>query len=161
MSTDPDSRGGFGPYLEGVGPLYVDGTEQKSIRFGKIKDLERALELHGHHVAAFLVEPIQGEAGWAMLLFSNLTCPHSLHRIIVPPKGYLSKVHALCKKHNVLLICDEIQTVSIFLLLIMLRSLAQICTVSGFGTNWKDVGISARGCASRCHPSWEGLVWRR
>lgn len=93
MSTDPDSRGGFGPYLEGVGPLYVDGTEQKSIRFGKIKDLERALELHGHHVAAFLVEPIQGEAG-----------------IIVPPKGYLSKVHALCKKHNVLLICDEIQT---------------------------------------------------
>ncbi|KAF8228727.1 ornithine-oxo-acid aminotransferase [Tricholoma matsutake] len=93
MSTDPDSRTGFGPYLQGVGPTFVDGKETRTIRFGVIEDLERALELHGKNVAAFLVEPIQGEAG-----------------IIVPEDGYLAEVHALCKMHNVLLICDEIQT---------------------------------------------------
>ncbi|KXN92538.1 Ornithine aminotransferase car2 [Leucoagaricus sp. SymC.cos] len=93
MSTDPDSRTGFGPYLQGVGPVYEDGGVQKTIRYGVIEDLERALELYGESVAAFLVEPIQGEAG-----------------IIVPEPGYLSRVHQLCKKHNVLLICDEIQT---------------------------------------------------
>ena len=93
MSTDPDSRGGFGPYLQNVGPTFVDGSETKTIRFGVLADLQRALELYGKHVAAFLVEPIQGEAG-----------------IVVPDEGYLAKVHALCKKHNVLLICDEVQT---------------------------------------------------
>lgn len=93
MSTDPESRGGFGPYLEGVGPTYKDDDEIRVIRYGEISDLERALELHGKHVAAFLVEPIQGEAG-----------------IVVPPKGYFAKVRELCTKHNVLLICDEIQT---------------------------------------------------
>ncbi|KAI3614550.1 ornithine aminotransferase [Moniliophthora roreri] len=93
MSTDPDSRTGFGPYLQGVGPTYVDGGKLQMIRYGVLDDLERALELHGKNVAAFLVEPIQGEAG-----------------IVVPEEGYLAQVHALCKKHNVLLICDEIQT---------------------------------------------------
>ncbi|KAF8999875.1 pyridoxal phosphate-dependent transferase [Cyathus striatus] len=81
MSTDPESRGGF------------DDGETKVIRYGVIEDVERALELYGDKVAAFLVEPIQGEAG-----------------IVVPPEGYLAKVAALCKKYNVLLICDEIQT---------------------------------------------------
>ncbi|KAH0580013.1 ornithine aminotransferase [Termitomyces sp. 'cryptogamus'] len=93
MSTDPESRGGFGPYLQGVGPTFFDKGKKKTIRFGHVEDLERALELHGKNVAAFLVEPIQGEAG-----------------IVVPDEGYLTKVHALCKKHEVLLICDEIQT---------------------------------------------------
>ncbi|KLO17759.1 ornithine-oxo-acid aminotransferase [Schizopora paradoxa] len=93
MSTDPDSRRDFGPYLEGVGPTYMDNGEEKFIRYGVLSDLERALELHGENVAAFLVEPIQGEAG-----------------IVVPEDGYLAKCHELCKKHNVLLICDEIQT---------------------------------------------------
>ncbi|KIJ61194.1 hypothetical protein HYDPIDRAFT_116171 [Hydnomerulius pinastri MD-312] len=94
MSTDPESRGGFGPYLEGVGPTYKDndGTVQ-TIRFGVKSDLERALSIHGKNVAAFLVEPIQGEAG-----------------IVVPPAGYLTGVRELCNEHNVLLICDEIQT---------------------------------------------------
>jgi ornithine--oxo-acid transaminase len=66
MSTDPESRTGFGPYLEGVGPTYYDDDDGKicTIRFGEIGDLRRALELHGKHVAAFLVEPIQGEAGY-------------------------------------------------------------------------------------------------
>jgi ornithine--oxo-acid transaminase len=94
MSTDPESRNGFGPYLEGVGPTYRDGDATKTIRYGEIEDVRRALELHGKNVAAFLVEPIQGEAG-----------------IVVPPTGYLRQVRELCSQHNVLLICDEIQTV--------------------------------------------------
>ena len=63
MSTDPESRRDFGPFLEGVGPTYLDNGEIKYIRYGVIEDLERALQLHGENVAAFLVEPIQGEAG--------------------------------------------------------------------------------------------------
>ena len=63
MSTDPESRGGFGPYLEGVGPTFADNGEVKTIRYGVIEDLERAFKLHGKNTAAFLVEPIQGEAG--------------------------------------------------------------------------------------------------
>ncbi|KAF9074372.1 ornithine aminotransferase [Rhodocollybia butyracea] len=93
MSTDPESRTGFGPFLEGVGPTFVDGSEDHTVRFGVAEDIERALELHGKYIAAVLVEPIQGEAG-----------------IVVPEAGYLTRVHAACKKHNVLLICDEIQT---------------------------------------------------
>lgn len=65
MSTDPESRGGFGPYLRAVGPEYEDNGETRTIRYGEISDLERALELHGKNTAAFLVEPIQGEAGCA------------------------------------------------------------------------------------------------
>jgi hypothetical protein len=65
MSTDPESRGGFGPYLPGVGPTFVDAdSNQRMIQYGVIEDLEKALELHGKNTAAFLVEPIQGEAGY-------------------------------------------------------------------------------------------------
>ena len=71
MSTDPDSRRGFGPYLDGVGPTFRDGEEARTIRYGVIEDLRRALELYGKDVAAFLVEPIQGEAGYV----SALTLP--------------------------------------------------------------------------------------
>ena len=64
MSTDPESRRDFGPYLEGVGPTYVDEEgDTQTIRYGVLKDLENALNLYGENVAAFLVEPIQGEAG--------------------------------------------------------------------------------------------------
>ncbi|KIP03032.1 hypothetical protein PHLGIDRAFT_130394 [Phlebiopsis gigantea 11061_1 CR5-6] len=93
MSTDPESRTGFGPYLQGVGPTFDDNGSSRTIRYGEIADLERALELYGSQVAGFLIEPIQGEAG-----------------IVVPPEGYLAKVRELCTKHRVLLICDEIQT---------------------------------------------------
>jgi ornithine--oxo-acid transaminase len=96
MSTDPDARGGFGPFLEGVGPTFMDEEgDLATIRYGVLEDLERALAIHGENVAAFLVEPIQGEAG-----------------IVVPPEGYLQGVKALCERYNCLLICDEIQTVS-------------------------------------------------
>ena len=91
MSTD---RNAFGPNLAGVGPTYKDGDAIRIIRYGEIEDIRRALELHGKDVAAFLIEPIQGEAG-----------------IVIPPQGYFPQVRELCSQHNVLLICDEIETV--------------------------------------------------
>ena len=113
MSTDPDSRVGFGPYLAGVGPTFTDeDSNERLIRYGVIEDLERALEVHGRNTAAFLVEPIQGEAGYRSI--SYILIDHSFNlafRIVVPPAGYLQKVRELCTKHNVLLVCDEIQTV--------------------------------------------------
>jgi ornithine--oxo-acid transaminase len=63
------------------------------IRYNNVADVQAAFEAHGEETAAFLVEPIQGEAG-----------------IVVPDEDYLKQVRALCDKHNVLLICDEIQT---------------------------------------------------
>ena len=74
MRTDPESRGGFGPYLRAVGPEYDDNGTTKTIRYGEISDLERALELHGKNTAAFLVEPIQGEAGCARSRASRGSC---------------------------------------------------------------------------------------
>ena len=80
-STDPDCKDGFGPYLPGI----------EIIPFNDLKSLEKALD--DPNVAAFLVEPIQGEAG-----------------VMVPDDGYLKKAYELCKAKNVLLICDEVQT---------------------------------------------------
>ena len=91
LSTDPESRDNYGPYLPNVGTTCpVSG---KQIRYNHVDDIREALEKHGKETAAFLVEPIQGEAG-----------------IVVPDDSYLREVKALCSKHNVLLICDEIQT---------------------------------------------------
>ncbi|CAI8506700.1 unnamed protein product [Pichia kudriavzevii] len=92
MSTDPDARVNFGPYLKNVGPV-IPGTEDKLLRYGNIEDVELAFKNAGDKIAAILIEPIQGEAG-----------------IVVPPLDYFAKVKALCKKYNVLLIADEIQT---------------------------------------------------
>ncbi len=80
MSDEPQYRAGFGPFAPGF----------KIIEYGDIDALEAAIN---ENTAAFLVEPIQGEGG-----------------IIVPPQGYLKAAEALCRKHNVLLIADEIQT---------------------------------------------------
>jgi ornithine--oxo-acid transaminase len=91
MSTDPESRENYGPYLPGIGS--VDPATGKAIRYNNVDDLREVLERHGEKTAAFLVEPIQGEAG-----------------IVVPDESYLREVRALCDKHNVLLIVDEIQT---------------------------------------------------
>jgi len=74
-------------YKDGFGPL-TPGFD--SIAYGDAKALENAIT---NATAAFLVEPIQGEGG-----------------IIVPPEGYLREVRALCSRHNVLMICDEVQT---------------------------------------------------
>lgn len=91
LSTDPESRDNYGPYVPNIG-AYSPSTG-KAIRYNNISDLEEVLETHGKETAAFIVEPIQGEAG-----------------VVVPDEGYLASVSALCKKHQVLFICDEIQT---------------------------------------------------
>ncbi|MBI5661630.1 MAG: ornithine--oxo-acid transaminase [Ignavibacterium album] len=80
-STDPDSYEGYGPFLPGF----------IKIPFNDIPALEKALE--DPDVCAFIVEPIQGEAG-----------------VVVPDTGYLRKAQELCKAKNVLLVCDEVQT---------------------------------------------------
>lgn len=91
MSTDPESRDNYGPHLPNIGSC-CPKTKQ-SLPYNDIKALESAFSAHGDKIAAFLVEPIQGEAG-----------------IVVPDDSYLKDVRALCDKHNVLLICDEIQS---------------------------------------------------
>jgi len=81
MSTDPDARGGFGPYTPGF----------ITIPYNDLPALEKALE--DPDIAGFLVEPIQGEAG-----------------VMVPDEGYLKKAYNMCKAKNVLFIADEVQT---------------------------------------------------
>jgi len=65
MSTDPESRDQHGPYLPLVGATIP--STGKIIRYNNIEDIEEALNLHGPNVAAFIVEPIQGEAGYRQL----------------------------------------------------------------------------------------------
>jgi ornithine--oxo-acid transaminase len=80
-STDPSSTTGFGPFMPGY----------EIIPYNDLTALEKALQ--DKHVAAFMFEPIQGEAG-----------------VVVPHEGYLKGVRELCTKHNVLMIADEVQT---------------------------------------------------
>ncbi|HRK81686.1 MAG TPA: ornithine--oxo-acid transaminase [Saprospiraceae bacterium] len=80
-STDPKSTKDFGPYMPG----YV------IIPYNDLAALEEALQ--DPNVAAFMVEPIQGEAG-----------------VVVPDEGYMRKAYELCRNNNVLLIADEVQT---------------------------------------------------
>lgn len=83
MSTDPDCRREFGPFLPGI----------VQIPYNDSAALQRVLQQYGPKIAGFLVEPIQGEAG-----------------VKVPDSGYLKKCFDLCAQHNVLFIADEIQT---------------------------------------------------
>ena len=80
-SSDPSSYKNFGPFVPGF----------QQIPYNNINALAEALQ--NKNVAAFMVEPIQGEAG-----------------VIVPDEGYLKAAYDLCKEHNVLFIADEIQT---------------------------------------------------
>jgi len=80
-SNDPSSYNNFGPFVPGF----------SRIPYNDLKALEEKLQ--NPNVAAFMVEPIQGEAG-----------------VVIPSTGYLKKAAALCKKHRVLFIADEIQT---------------------------------------------------
>ena len=91
LSTDyEDSKLHFGPFV----PNVASGHSVHKIRYGHAEDFVPILESpEGKNVAAIILEPIQGEAG-----------------IVVPPADYFPKVSALCRKHNVLLIVDEIQT---------------------------------------------------
>ncbi len=80
FSTDEQCRDGFGPFTPGF----------EIVEYGNIKALEDAID---DNTVAFLVEPIQGEAG-----------------IIVPPDGYLRDVRRVCTERNILFIADEIQS---------------------------------------------------
>jgi ornithine--oxo-acid transaminase len=80
FSTDAAARGHFGPFAPGF----------RIIPFGDAEALEQAIT---PNTVAFLVEPIQGEAG-----------------VIIPPPGYFAKVRELCTAHDVMLILDEVQT---------------------------------------------------
>ena len=82
FSNDPVARKNFGPYTNGF----------LKIEYNNIRALQKALE-SSKNIAAFLVEPIQGEAG-----------------VYVPSEGYLAAAKELCVKHNVLFIADEVQT---------------------------------------------------
>ncbi len=80
FSTEEQYKDGFGPLTPGF----------KNVEYGNAKALEEAIT---ENTVAFLVEPIQGEGG-----------------VIVPPEGYLKEAYEICKKNNVLLITDEIQS---------------------------------------------------
>jgi len=80
LSTEEQYRQGFGPFPGGL----------KTVPYGDAAALEAAIT---PNTVAFLVEPVQGEGG-----------------IILPPKGYLAECAAICRRYNVLLIADEVQT---------------------------------------------------
>ena len=82
-STDHNAKKEYGPYTPGFEAIEYNDTEA----------LENILKEKGENIAAFLVEPIQGEAG-----------------VVVPDDGYLKTCYDLCKQHNVLFVADEIQT---------------------------------------------------
>ena len=83
FSDDPASRENFGPFVPGI----------ELVPYNDIDALKYLFEKKGDYIAAYMVEPIQGEAG-----------------VIVPNDDYFIKVSELCKKHNILLSMDEVQT---------------------------------------------------
>ncbi len=82
ISTDPESRKGFGPYMPGI----------EVIPYNDIDALKTSIKADGN-VAGVLLEPIQGEAG-----------------VFVPDAGYLQQVRKVCSENNILMIADEVQT---------------------------------------------------
>jgi len=146
MSTDPSCRDDFGPFTPGLGavcPHAAASSRERGekggkgggdegdaaprvVSFGDIASLERALEAHGPRVAAFLVEPVQGEAG-----------------VHVPPDSYFPAVRALCDRHNVLLICDEIQS--------GLGRAGRTLAVSRWGVR-PDLVVLGKALSGGCYP---------
>ena len=83
FSNDPDANNNYGPFTPGF----------IKIPYNDLPSLEQTLKNDADNIAAFLVEPIQGEAG-----------------VFVPDEGFLKEASELCKKYNVLFIADEVQT---------------------------------------------------
>lgn len=83
LSDDLESKEDFGPFVPGI----------ELVPYNDIDALQSLFEEKGDFIASFMVEPIQGEAG-----------------VIVPDDDYFPRVEALCKKHNILLAVDEVQT---------------------------------------------------
>jgi ornithine--oxo-acid transaminase len=81
FSDDPDSNDNFGPYCETAFPRH---------EYGNLDDLKSKITAN---TVGILVEPIQGEGG-----------------VVIPPDGYLKEIENICKKNNILFICDEIQS---------------------------------------------------
>jgi len=82
MSNDPSSYENYGPHLPNI----------LRVPYGDAAALQAVFEAHGKTIAGFIFEPIQGEAG-----------------VCIPPAGYIKKARALCTKHNILMIDDEVQ----------------------------------------------------
>lgn len=80
FSDDPGSNGDFGPYCTQAFPMH---------EYGNLEDLKSKIT---KNTVGILVEPIQGEGG-----------------VVIPPDGYLKGIENLCKEHNILFMCDEIQ----------------------------------------------------
>ncbi|KAH6869167.1 pyridoxal phosphate-dependent transferase [Thelonectria olida] len=91
LASDAMSRDKYGPLDPNISCV-IPGTD-RNITYNDKAALQEAFEAAGFNLAAFIIEPIQGDAG-----------------VIVADDGYLQHARALCDKHNVLLICDEIQT---------------------------------------------------
>lgn len=83
LSSEAENRRGFGPLIPGI----------ETVPYGDADALESVIERSAERTAAFIVEPIQGEAG-----------------IVMPPEGYLRRAKEICERHNVLFIADEIQS---------------------------------------------------
>lgn len=82
-SSDPTAYTGFGPFMPGF----------SSVRYNDLDEVRAEFEKDSAHIAAIMIEPIQGEAG-----------------VVVPNDGYISGLKKLCEEFNVLLIADEVQT---------------------------------------------------
>jgi ornithine--oxo-acid transaminase len=82
-SSDPTAYTGFGPFMPGF----------SSVRYNDLDEVRAEFEKDAAHIAAIMIEPIQGEAG-----------------VVVPNDGYISGLKKLCEEFNVLLIADEVQT---------------------------------------------------
>jgi len=83
-STDPESYTNYGPFV----PNFI------KVKYNDVEAMRNAVKKHRpDKIAAIMLEPIQGEAG-----------------VIIPDKDYLRQVRKMCDEHNILLICDEVQT---------------------------------------------------
>lgn len=115
-STDPECSGGYGPFTPGF----------STVPYNDIDALEERLKEQNGRTAAFMVEPIQGEAG-----------------VVVPAEDYLNKVKALCQKYKCLFIADEVQTG-------LARTGRMLCT------DWNgiqaDITILGKALSGGCYP---------